>query len=426
MTSTACECAQRCLYSGAACVLAWHCKEHQYFAEISSAEVKKFPTCLGVSSQGAMRFVPAIEYCGVGETLLHLFKLDLMSHEPWTSNREDAAVATTLNARWRSQLSTTDDITPVAIYLGGLFGHTIKTLEHWIRGRNAAEVSVVVVLASPACWNTETNARFQRAVQLSGISSQQIIGDRTRETRIVFDSEHMAALRGIRKQEGLRYFGPRRKPEKFIVVDVGGVTIDAVVDRNAPGGSPSKSRLGGSLLVDCHFTDFQEEWIRKTFPMIPEQDQDLYRERVKVSLAWWQHMQKFNYLPHIPGPPLEVKLLEKTLTIGREEFKEFFKDTVEIIAKVVEDLFDEELEQTGDAPKFVTLTGGFSHCQWLFVALADRLKESPARNLFVAPVSTQSRWNAVAIGAAYIYWTLSQPDAEPQGEAPGDEAEDNE
>ncbi|CAG9947483.1 unnamed protein product [Clonostachys rosea f. rosea IK726] len=238
----------------------------------------------------------------------------------------------------------------------------------------------------------------------------------------------MAALRGIRKQEGLWYFVPRRKPEKFIVVDVGGVTIlqDAVVYRNAPGGSPSKSRLGGSLLVDCHSMDFLEEWIRRNFPVRPGQNQDLYRERSKVVSTWRKHMQIFNFLPHIPGPPLEVEILEKTVTIGREEFKEFFKDTVEIIAKVVEDLFDEELEQTGDAPNFVTLTCGFSHCQWLVVALADRLKESPARNLRLAPASTQCRWNAVAIGAAYMYWTLSQPDAEPQGEAPRDEAEDNE
>jgi hypothetical protein len=110
-----------------------------------------------------MRFLPAIECCGVGETLLQLFKLDLMSHEPWTSNREDAAVAATLNARWRSRFSTTDDVMPVAIYLRGLFEHTIKMLEDWIRGRNAAEVSVVVVLASPACWNTETNAHFPKS-----------------------------------------------------------------------------------------------------------------------------------------------------------------------------------------------------------------------------------------------------------------------
>ncbi|CAH0003102.1 unnamed protein product [Clonostachys byssicola] len=425
MTSTACECAQRFLYSGAACVLAWHCKEHQYFAEISSAEVDKFQTRLSVSKQGVMRFLPAGEDCGAGETSLQLFKLNLMSNEPWTSNREDAAVATTLNARWRSRVSTADDVTPVAIYMRGLFEYTIKRLERWITGRNAAEVGVVVVLASPACWNTETNARFQRAVQLSGIGSQQSIGDRTRETRIVFDREHMAALRGIRKQEGLWYIAPRSKLHKFIVVDVGGVTIDAVVCRNAPGNSPSKSRLGGSFLVDCQFWDLLDEWIKKNFPVREEQNQELYRERMKV-LVTWEFMQKMSYLPHIPGSPLEVKLLEKTLTIGREEFKGFFKDTVEIIAKVVNDLFEEEVKQTGDAPTTVILTGGFSHCAWLYVALADQLKESPARSLRVNPPGAESRWNAVAVGAAYAYWQLSQPNAEPQGEAPGDEVEDHE
>jgi hypothetical protein len=109
-------------------------------------------------------------------------------------------------------------------------------------------------------------------------------------------------------------------------------------------------------------------------------------------------MQIFNFLPHIPGPPLEVEILEKTVTIGRyipltlipadgihannflpafrEEFKEFFKDTVEIIAKVVEDLFDEELEQTGDAPNVRSLhpvCSPFAH--HMLTALADQVRD---------------------------------------------------
>ncbi|CAH0058732.1 unnamed protein product [Clonostachys solani] len=344
-----------------------------------------------------------------------------MPHEPWTSNREDAAVAQIVNRRWRNRVSNPDDVLPASIYLKGMFEHTIKKLDKWIRRRDATEVRVVV-LASPTCWNTETKARLQRAVHLSGIRTHQIIGDRTLETRIVSDHDHMAALRCITKQQRplvVHQLSEVPEAEKLIVVDVGGVTIDAVVYRFAPGNLPSKSRLGGSLLVDCHFLDFLDDWIQKNYDLRgPEQAQDLMQERAKVVSAW-EKRDKLNYLPHLPGPPLEVKLLEKTLTIGRyipstlipadgirinkfllafrEEFKGFFKDTVEIIAKVVDDLFEEEIKQTGVAPKSVVLTGGLSHCAWLFVAVDLLLKESP-RNLHLQHAGVKSRWNAVAIG----------------------------
>ncbi|KAI9155626.1 hypothetical protein HJFPF1_08213 [Paramyrothecium foliicola] len=355
-------------YSGAYGVERLTCKKHGNTRICKRYEVRKFPTVLVFHrGKNTVRFP------------------DDNLPEPVEDGCERVTGWTRRNYRRGVEIPAEQLISE---FLRGLFERASAKfkLRSWAR-RYRTQAKLVITY--PDCWSGRTLRRFQDAVRVSEVADEPTVDC------ILYESEAEVALRGIQQEIPDILREHRQQHDVIIVLDCGGLTVDAGAYHSA---NPKKPLLAdcvtiGGVTLDMHFSDMLNDEVKKRLSMC---ERSIASDRLDADVADimrdWHQLLKEQYWHQTPGEYV-WNISNKEIVVSRDAdllpiVKEYTAQVIGLATRV----FQKARESHGGMNM-----GGF------IPSVIKHEVEMTFPEIKVYLAKEEQRWNMVAYGAAHFH-----------------------
>ncbi|KAI1108354.1 hypothetical protein F5Y14DRAFT_457113 [Nemania sp. NC0429] len=354
-----------------------------------NSDSQKVPTKIHYNEKGEMSWgfkVPA------GAETIEWFKLLLLKDEDLRAHLQDSPHLH--DAKKSLEKIGKTAVQLVGEYLKVLWSHSLKQICN-AKGQDLISgMPIKVVLTVPAIWPEYARNRMREAAKLAGILEDRKAG----KTTFSFISEPEAAA--IATAPELSGRADLKIGDSFIVVDVGGGTLDIIsykLNKLEPL-SVSECVEGDGALCGGTFLDKEFETLLKIYIGKAAWDRMDHSDLRRLMNNEWEHGIKkaFNgepddYTVEIPGRA-QCPVLE----LSSDELQPLFNKISSQICELIKKQVFAIKEKTSQPPKLVILVGGFGRSPHLFKYIRAKLPGQVA----LLQARGDKPWTAICRGAA--------------------------
>ncbi|KAH7014815.1 hypothetical protein EDB80DRAFT_889124 [Ilyonectria destructans] len=305
------------------------------------------------------RVLKSLEASKDGQEEVRYFKLALMQPNDWPESYSDDFTAF---LRMNLGVGMNDSITKVvATFFECLWGVT------GIRPVAMPSPRINVVISWPQYWTESVSGTFDRFQEAVNLASENIPLLRD----VTYITEHEAAGRSAFYDYRDELNPLLEAGHSFIVIDCGGMTVDAVCCQfRDPTADPHEteqeplfeSRLAGGVALDV---EFKKKLVAKIEGITGKAESDFsttVRKKIRHIIQKWNdtHKHEFRAASLLDGSESwNWRLQGKDIIMSKSDMIEIFDTITNKISEIVLNLF-ELSRKRGRIPKRVILTGGLS------------------------------------------------------------------